>query len=82
MAQHFQPELTLLDIGMPVMNGYEVAAKMRLTDWGARAVIVALTGWGQEQDKENARAAGFDHHYTKPINMSVIEPILNQLQDP
>ena len=80
LAHHFQPELALVDIGMPVMNGYEVAINIRKTDWGARTVIVAVTGWGQEQDKQKARNAGFDHHFTKPVMLNAIDPILKELK--
>ena len=54
-----------MDIGMPGMSGYEVARRMRLEAWGRHAVLIALTGWGQDEDKQAARAAGFDHHLTK-----------------
>jgi CheY-like chemotaxis protein len=59
--------LALLDIGLPDLNGYEVARRIRLTDWGARAVLVAVTGWGQSKDRQRALEAGFDRHMTKPI---------------
>jgi len=67
LGQRFRPQLALLDIGLPDLNGYEVARRIRLTDWGARAVLVAVTGWGQSKDRQRALEAGFDRHMTKPI---------------
>src|SRR5438034_502783 len=63
-ATSFQPDLALLDIGMPKLNGYEVARRIR-AELGNRIVLVAITGWGQEEDKRRAMDAGFDHHMTK-----------------
>jgi CheY-like chemotaxis protein len=61
-----RPDLVFLDIGMPGMDGYEVCRRLRATDWGSAAKVIALTGWGGEADKAAARAAGFDGHLTKP----------------
>ena len=61
--------LALLDIGMPGMNGYEVARRIRREPWGNGIYLVALTGWGQDEDRAEARAAGFDDHMTKPIDL-------------
>ena len=63
----FKPEIVLLDLGMPKMDGYETARQMRRRSWGKRAAIVALTGWGQQQDRERTTAAGFDAHLVKPV---------------
>jgi CheY-like chemotaxis protein len=63
------PDVAILDIGMPRLNGHEVATRMRATDWGKGIVLIALTGWGQEQDQQAARAAGFNHHCTKPVDL-------------
>jgi PAS domain S-box-containing protein len=68
LASNFRPDIALLDIGMPDVDGYEVAKGIRETTWGRDVCIVALTGWGQEEDKRRARAAGFDHHLTKPVD--------------
>ncbi|HEX6708300.1 MAG TPA: ATP-binding protein [Albitalea sp.] len=67
-AVSFDAEAVLLDIGMPGMNGYEVAQRLRQMPETAAALIVALTGWGQDEDKRRAIAAGFDHHLTKPVD--------------
>jgi CheY-like chemotaxis protein len=63
-----KPEVALLDIGMPGLTGYEVARKMRQSAFGAPLTLIAITGWGQDVDKERAVAAGFDHHLTKPVD--------------
>jgi signal transduction histidine kinase len=63
-----KPEVALLDIGMPGLTGYEVARKMRQSALGATITLIAITGWGQDVDKERAFAAGFDHHLTKPVD--------------
>jgi signal transduction histidine kinase/ActR/RegA family two-component response regulator len=76
LANSFQPEIALLDIGMPDVDGYEVAKRIRETAWGQRVRLVALTGWGQEDDKRRARAAGFDHHLTKPVDPRELDELL------
>src|SRR5690606_10323628 len=75
--QH-QPDAVLLDIGMPDLNGYEVAGRMRITGWGRHALLIALTGWGQKDDIERAIAAGFDVHMTKPADPERIERLLQE----
>jgi CheY-like chemotaxis protein len=74
----FNPEFVLLDIGMPGLNGYEVALKIRDTDPASPVKLVAVTGWGQHSDKARARASGFDHHFTKPLEP---ERLLELLRD-
>jgi len=74
-----RPNAGLIDIGMPGMSGHEVARRMRLEAWGKNAVLIALTGWGQEQDKHAARAAGFDAHLTKPVDPVDVERVLGDL---
>jgi PAS domain S-box-containing protein len=74
-----RPEAGLIDIGMPGMSGHEVARRMRLEAWGKNAVLIALTGWGQEQDKQAAIAAGFDRHMTKPVDPVEVERVLGDL---
>jgi PAS domain S-box-containing protein len=76
-AERFLPDAVLLDIGMPGMNGYEVAQRLRQTEHGRRAFIVALTGWGQEDDKRRAVDAGFDHHLTKPVDPAALHAVLD-----
>jgi PAS domain S-box-containing protein len=75
LAEKFTPQLALVDIGMPGMNGYEVARRIRAAEWGADMMLVAVTGWGQVEDKRQAEAAGFDHHLVKPIDLKVLQPL-------
>ena len=72
----FDPSAVLLDIGMPQMDGYEVAREMRDRFPGRRTAIIALTGWGQEQDRARAAKAGFDHHITKPADLGELRSLL------
>jgi CheY-like chemotaxis protein len=68
----FKPDLVLLDIGMPKLNGYEACRKMKERPWTESTTFVALTGWGQEEDKRKSREAGFDQHLTKPVDYSAL----------
>jgi PAS domain S-box-containing protein len=79
MAQEFQPQVVFLDIGLPGMNGYEVARKLRELPGMDRAFLVALTGWGTREDRERSSEAGFDHHLTKPADMNAVETLLSNL---
>ncbi|HEX6962659.1 MAG TPA: PAS domain S-box protein [Lacipirellula sp.] len=76
-AGDFLPEVVLLDIGMPRMNGYEVARRIREQPWGGDMTLVAVTGWGQDEDKRQAELAGFDHHLTKPLDFAALREIFN-----
>lgn len=67
-AESFRPQVALLDIGMPHLDGYEVARRIRSSDWGRDVMLVAVTGWGQARDRAMAREAGFDEHFTKPLD--------------
>jgi CheY-like chemotaxis protein/two-component sensor histidine kinase len=71
-AETYQPDIMLLDIGLPGMNGYDVCRSIRQQPWGKDIRIVALTGWGQDQDRRNAREAGFDDHLVKPVDPQVL----------
>ena len=77
-AAAFSPHIALLDIGMPRMDGYEAARRIR-AQHGSRVVLVALTGWGQDEDKERAREAGFDHHLTKPADPDALQQLIADL---
>lgn len=67
-AQAFRPDAAVIDIGMPDLNGHEVARLLRETSWGSTMRLIALTGWGQEQDRRRSSEAGFDHHLSKPVD--------------
>jgi len=79
LAERFRPEMVLLDIGMPGMDGYEVARAIRAQPWGADMLLVAQTGWGQEEDRRRTRQAGFDAHMTKPLDHSRLMSLMGQL---
>jgi signal transduction histidine kinase len=79
VADAFRPDVVLLDIGLPRMNGYEVAQGIRQQPWGQRMVLIALTGWGQETDRHHSTAAGFDHHLVKPVDPSALLHLLASL---
>jgi PAS domain S-box-containing protein len=76
MSETFRPDTILLDIGMPGMNGYETCRRLREKPWGRDAAIVAVTGWGQDDDRERSREAGFDHHLTKPVELESLQELL------
>jgi CheY-like chemotaxis protein len=78
----FLPQIALLDIGMPGMNGYELAAKIREQPWGAGIHLVALTGWGQETDRQRALDAGFDAHLVKPVDFPELIAICRRVERP
>jgi PAS domain S-box-containing protein len=77
IAAEFRPAIVFLDIGLPVMDGYELAACLRDLPELKGIRLFALTGYGQESDRQNTRDAGFDHHFTKPIDLDVIESVLS-----
>jgi PAS domain S-box-containing protein len=80
LAESFLPEIILLDIGMPKLNGYETALRIREQPWGKSIVLAALTGWGQEEDKRRTREAGFDHHFVKPIEPAILQKLLAEYE--
>jgi DNA-binding response OmpR family regulator len=68
VAGEFRPAVALLDIGLPKLDGYEVCRRIREQPWGKEMVLIALTGWGQEEeDRRRSHEAGFDHHLVKPV---------------
>jgi len=79
LAATFRPDVVLMDLGMPKMNGYEAARYIREQAWGKKMMLVALTGWGQDADKQRTKEAGFDHHLVKPAEPSELEQILVEL---
>ena len=78
-AAAFRPDIVLLDIGLPKLNGFEVARKIREQPWGQAMVLVALTGWGQDEDRRRSLEAGFNHHLTKPIDPLALTDLLARL---
>ena len=72
----FRPDVVLMDLGMPVMDGWEAAKRMRAQPGSESIHLVALTGWGQDGDRDKTRAAGFDHHLVKPADPEAIRVLL------
>jgi PAS domain S-box-containing protein len=78
-AKAFQPDVVFLDIGMPTMDGHETARRIRQEPWGKQMVLVALTGWGQTEDRRRSQEAGFDHHLVKPADPTVVAKLISSL---
>ncbi len=77
-ARELAPEIALVDIGLPKLNGYGVAQAIRAEPWGEKMLLIALTGWGQEEDKRRAVAAGFNFHLTKPVDPDQVDELIAQ----
>jgi CheY-like chemotaxis protein len=78
-AEAFLPDVILLDIGLPKLNGYEVCHHIRQQSWGQSMVLIALTGWGQEEDKMKSKEAGFNFHMVKPVEAADLAKLLDGL---
>jgi CheY-like chemotaxis protein/anti-sigma regulatory factor (Ser/Thr protein kinase) len=78
-AERHLPEVALLDIGMPKLDGYEVARRIRAQPWGRKITLVALTGWGQDSDRRRSGEAGFDSHLVKPLDLDKLMELLGRL---
>jgi CheY-like chemotaxis protein len=79
-AEDFLPEVVLLDIGLPKLNGYEVAQRIRETPWGKSMFLIAVTGWGQEEDRQRSSEVGLNVHMVKPVEPAALERLLTQLR--
>ncbi|MEZ6086923.1 MAG: response regulator [Pirellulaceae bacterium] len=75
----FKPDIVIMDIGMPIMDGYEAARAMRREPWGKEIELIALTGWGQDDDRQRTTQAGFNRHLVKPVEPDTIRSILAEL---
>jgi two-component system CheB/CheR fusion protein len=76
LVRQHRPDVGVIDLGMPGLSGYEVARRIRAEAWGSGIMLIALTGWGQEEDRRRALAAGFDHHLTKPVDPDQLQQML------
>jgi CheY-like chemotaxis protein len=76
MFDRVNPDVAILDIGMPGLSGYDVAGHIRRRETGRLVMLIAVTGWGQETDKARATKAGFDHHFTKPVEPEALSALL------
>ena len=79
IAEAFRPQVILTDIGLPDIDGYQFAQRVRATSWGKTAVLIAITGWGAQESQQQSAVAGFNHHLTKPIDPKTIESLLASL---
>jgi signal transduction histidine kinase len=75
-AERFKPDVVFLDIGMPKLDGYETARRLRQQSWGTSATVVAITGWGQQADRDRSQAAGFNYHLVKPVAPASLRTLL------
>jgi CheY-like chemotaxis protein len=75
-AETFLPEVVLLDIGLPKLNGYEVAQRLREQTWGRAMYLIAVTGWGQEEDRQRSSEVGLNVHMVKPVEPAALEKLL------
>lgn len=72
-----RPDVIIMDLGLPVLSGYEAAQQIRAQNPGMQVLIIALTGWGQESDRQRSAAAGIDHHLVKPLDLATLRQILD-----
>ncbi len=79
-AEEFRPQVMLLDIGLPILNGYEVCRLVNEQPWGKQVTVVALTGWGDQEAQRRGEAAGFDRHLVKPVDEALLISTLASLQ--
>jgi len=78
-AEEFRPQVVLLDIGLPKLNGYEVAQRIRGQEWGAAMFLVAITGWGQDEDRRRSEDVGMNLHMVKPVEPDALDRVLAEL---
>lgn len=79
-AESFLPDVVLLDIGLPKLNGYEVAQRIRESAWGESMFLIAVTGWGQEEDRQRSSEVGLNVHMVKPVEPAALERLLAELR--
>jgi PAS domain S-box-containing protein len=79
VAEAVEPDVVLMDVGMPRLNGYEATRRLRGQSWAARTVVIAVTGWGQESDRRKSREAGCDYHLVKPVDFAQLDKLMSEL---
>ena len=77
-AAEFRPQVAFLDIGLPKLNGFDLARRMRAQEATADSILVAITGWGQPSDRQKAKEAGFDDYFVKPVELEAIRGLLEK----
>jgi PAS domain S-box-containing protein len=80
LVEHYRPDVVLMDVGMPHLDGYDATRRIRAQPWGRATIIIALTGWGQDDDKARSQEAGCNGHLTKPVNLSDLQSLLEKLK--
>ena len=80
VANAYHPQAVILDIGLPKLSGLDAARRIREQDWGQRALLIALSGWGQDEDRQKTHEAGFDHHFVKPVDVDALMQVLAEAQ--
>ena len=78
-VEHYRPDVVLMDVGMPRLDGYEATRHIRAQTWGRDVIIIALTGWGQDDDKARSHEAGCDGHLTKPVSLPDLQSLIERL---
>jgi CheY-like chemotaxis protein len=81
-AERFRPDVMLLDIGLPKLSGYDACRRIREQPWGRDILLIAATGWGQEDDRRQSTEAGFDHHLVKPVDFATLTKLLEGVTVP
>lgn len=82
LALEVVPDVVMLDIGLPHLSGYEIARRIRRDARCGDVLLIAVSGWGQEKDKAEATSAGFDYHFTKPVDFDRLQAVLNRINSP
>ena len=80
LAESFRPLVVLLDIGLPGLSGHDAERRIRAEAWGRDMLLIALSGWGQEDDRRKSKEAGFDHHFVKPVDLEALTALLVRLK--
>jgi CheY-like chemotaxis protein len=76
-AERLRPDVVLMDLGLPRIDGFDACRRIREQPWGKRMLVIAITGWGQDADRRRSQEAGFDHHLVKPVDARAISTLLN-----
>ena len=78
-AERLRPDVVLLDLGLPLIDGFETCRRIREQPWGKSMLLIAITGWGQDVDRQKSSEAGFDHHLVKPIDSRTLAALVNDV---
>jgi DNA-binding response OmpR family regulator len=81
VGEEFEPDIILLDLGMPFMDGFETAQRVRQTAWGSRAKLIAVSGWGHTSDRKKTADTGFDDHLVKPVDLDAVLRLVEMIEN-